>query len=85
MFPAAAKPNGVLPGFRLGLGYTLTYLTLLVLIPLAGMILFTGKLTWQEFWAIATDERALASYRITFGASLFAATVNAIFGLIVAS
>ena len=73
-----------MPGFRLGLGYTLTYLTLLVLIPLGGMILMTGKLTWAAFWEIATTERALASYRVTFGASLFAAIVNAVFGLIVA-
>ncbi|AKU11969.1 membrane component of thiosulfate ABC-transporter [Azoarcus sp. CIB] len=73
-----------MPGFRLGLGYTLTYLTLLVLIPLGGMILMTGKLTWAAFWDIATTERALASYRVTFGASLFAAIVNAVFGLIVA-
>ncbi|WP_407277843.1 sulfate ABC transporter permease subunit CysT [Aromatoleum evansii] len=84
MFPTPAKRDGVLPGFRLGLGYTLTYLTLLVLIPLGGMILMTGKLSWNNFWEIATAERALASYRVTFGASLFAATVNAVFGLIVA-
>jgi sulfate/thiosulfate transport system permease protein len=84
MFPAAAKPDGVLPGFRLGLGYTLTYLTLLVLIPLGGMLLMTGKLSWADFWSIATGERALASYRVTFGASLAAATVNALFGLVVA-
>jgi len=84
MFPAAAKRDGVLPGFRLGLGYTLTYLTLLVLIPLAGMILFTGQMSWGDFWATASSERALASYRVTFGASLGAATINALFGLIVA-
>lgn len=84
MFPAAAKPDGVLPGFRLGLGYTLTYLTLLVLIPLGGLILFTGRLSWDEFWSVATADRALASYRVTFGASLLAAVINAIFGLIVA-
>ncbi|MCK0512871.1 sulfate ABC transporter permease subunit CysT [Aromatoleum buckelii] len=84
MFPAAAKRDGVLPGFRLGLGYTLTYLTLLVLIPLAGMILFTGQMSWGDFWATASSERALASYRVTFGASLGAAAINALFGLIVA-
>lgn len=84
MFPAAAKPDGVLPGFRLGLGYTLTYLTLLVLIPLGGLILFSGRLSWDEFWSVATADRALASYRVTFGASLLAAVINAIFGLIVA-
>lgn len=84
MFPAAAQPDGVLPGFRLGLGYTLTYLTLLVLIPLAGLILMTAQMSWDEFWATATSERAVASYRVTFGASLAAATINALFGLIVA-
>jgi len=84
MFPAAAKPDAVLPGFRLGLGYTLTYLTLLVLIPLAGMILIAGQLSWADFWATATSERAAASYRVTFGASFGAAAVNALFGLIVA-
>jgi sulfate transport system permease protein len=84
MFPVAAKPDGVLPGFRLGLGYTLTYLALLVLIPLGGMILMTGQLSWGEFWSIATGERAMASYRVTFGASLLAAMVNAVFGLVVA-
>jgi sulfate/thiosulfate transport system permease protein len=84
MFPASAKPDGVLPGFRLGLGYTLTYLSLLVLIPLAGMILTSGKLSWADFWSIATTDRALASYRVTFGASFLAAAINAVFGLIVA-
>ncbi|KON79475.1 sulfate ABC transporter permease subunit CysT [Azoarcus sp. PA01] len=84
MFPAASKRDGVLPGFRLGLGYTLTYLTLLVLIPLAGMILFTGQMSWSDFWTTASSQRALASYRVTFGASLGAAAINALFGLIVA-
>lgn len=84
MFPTAAKPNGVLPGFRLGLGYALTYLALLVLIPLGALILKSGQLSWGEFWSIATDPQAVASYRVTFGASLAAALINAVFGLIVA-
>ena len=74
----------VLPGFRLGLGCTLVYLSLLVLIPLAGMILKGASLSAAQFVEIATSERALASYRITFGAALAAAAINAVFGLIVA-
>lgn len=74
----------VLPGFRLGLGYTLVYLSLLVLIPLGGMILRSASISAEQFWRIATDERALASYRVTFGASFAAAAINAVFGLIVA-
>ena len=78
------KSQNVLPGFRLSLGYTVVYMSLLVLIPLAALILKSAELSWPEFWAVATSERALASYRITFGASLLAGLVNAFFGLIVA-
>ena len=74
----------VLPGFRLGLGYTLVYMSLLVLIPLGGMLLKGSSVDAAKFWQIATAERALASYRITFGASLIAAAINAVFGLVVA-
>ncbi|MBI2306878.1 MAG: sulfate ABC transporter permease subunit CysT [Rhodocyclales bacterium] len=74
----------VLPGFGLSLGYTLVYLSLLVLIPLGGLVLKAGTLTLAEFWQIATTEQAMASYRVTFGASFAAAVINAFFGLIVA-
>jgi sulfate transport system permease protein len=74
----------LLPGFRLGLGYTLVYLSLLVLIPLGGMILKGASVSAEQFWRIATDARALASYRVTFGSALTAASINAVFGLIVA-
>ena len=74
----------VLPGFRLGLGYTLVYLSLVVLIPIAGMVLRSASVDAEQFWQIATDERALASYRVTFGSSLAAALINAVFGFIVA-
>jgi sulfate transport system permease protein len=84
MPPPAKKTTRVLPGFRLSLGYSLTYLALLVLIPLGSMILMSGKLSFADFWAIASGDRALASYRVTFGASLVAAAINAVFGLIVA-
>lgn len=76
--------RSVLPGFGLTMGYTLVYLSLIVLIPLAATFLKSANLGWGEFWASVTQARVLASYKISFGASLLAATVNAVFGLIVA-
>ncbi len=78
------KRWSVLPGFGLAMGYTLTYLSLLVLIPLAGTFLKSATLTWPEFWETITSPRALASYRVTFGTSLVAALLNAVSGLLVA-
>ena len=74
----------VLPGFGLAMGYTLLYLSLIVLIPLAGTFLKTATLTWAQFWQTVLSPRALASYRLTFGASFAAAALNGVFGLIVA-
>lgn len=74
----------VLPGFGLGLGYTLVYLSLVVLIPLAMLVLKSSELGLAQIIAIATGERALAALRVTFGASLAAAAINAVFGLFVA-
>ena len=74
----------VLPGFGLSLGYTLVYLSLLILLPLSGLAFKASSLSFGQFWDIATGERAMASYRVTFGASLAGATINAFFGLIVA-
>ncbi len=74
----------VIPGFGLTLGFALTYLSLIVLIPIAALVLRTTEMTWQEFWTIATNERVLAALRLSFGASLVAASLNAVFGLIVA-
>jgi sulfate transport system permease protein len=79
-----SKKNSVLPGFRLTLGFTLFYLGLIVLIPLAAVFWKTSTLTAAEFWHTITMPTALASYRLTFGASFLAALVNAFFGLIVA-
>ena len=81
---ASSSRARVLPGFGLGLGYTLVYLSILILLPLAGLIFKAGSLSLPQFWDIATGERALASYRVTFGASFLAAGINAFFGLIVA-
>jgi sulfate transport system permease protein len=78
------KKIRVLPGFRLTLGFTLFYLGLIVLIPLAAVFWKTSELTWSEFWRAVTLPSALAAYRLTFGASFLAALVNVVFGLIVA-
>lgn len=78
------RSHSVLPGFRLSLGYALLYLSLLVLIPLGALIAKSATLDAAAFWQIATSERALASYRVTFGSSLIAALVNSFFGLVVA-
>src|SRR3954447_24423071 len=87
--PGAAAPSRggskkVLPGFNLTLGYTLLYLSLIVLIPLSALVFKTFTLTGAQFWAAIASPRVLASYRLTFGASFIAAIVNAVFGLLVA-
>jgi sulfate transport system permease protein len=74
----------VLPGFNLTLGYTLFYLSLIVLIPLSALVFKTFTLSWDQFWVAVTSPRVLASYRLTFGASFIAALVNVFFGLLVA-
>jgi sulfate transport system permease protein len=76
--------HSVLPGFDLALGFTLLYLSFIVLIPLSAAFLKTFTMTWPAFWDAVTSPRVLASYRLTFGASLAGALVNAFFGLIVA-
>lgn len=76
--------KNILPGFGLSLGYTLLYLSLIVLIPLAAAFIKTTELSWQEFWDVVTAPRVLASYKLTFGASLIGALLNAVFGLLTA-
>ncbi len=78
------RPRGVLPGFGLTLGFSVLYLSLIVLIPLGALLLKTAGLTWEEFWTIVTAPRVLASYRLSFGASLAAALINLVSGLLVA-
>jgi sulfate/thiosulfate transport system permease protein len=78
------RTRGVLPGFGLSLGITCTYLSLMVLLPLATVFVRTSDLSWQAFWSTVTDPRVMASYRVTFGASFVAALVNTVFGLLVA-
>lgn len=79
-----SKTHRVLPGFPLTLGYTLVYLSLVVLIPLSAVFLKSMTLSLEEFWAIISAPRVVSSYKISFGISLLAAAINAVFGLIFA-
>jgi sulfate transport system permease protein len=80
----ALRRQSVLPGFGLTMGFTLVYLSLIVLIPLSATFLKTASMGWGEFWATVTDPRALASYRLSLGASLIGAAINGVFGLLAA-
>jgi sulfate transport system permease protein len=78
------RRHSVLPGFNLALGFTVLYLSLIVLIPLSAAFIKTATVSWDTFVATVTAPRVLASFKLTFGASLIAALINALFGLIVA-
>jgi sulfate transport system permease protein len=78
------KQPSILPGFGLAMGFTLFYLSLIVLIPLSGIIFKTATLSWGQFWNAVTAPRVLASYRLSFGASFIGALINAVFGLLLA-
>lgn len=80
----SARHNNVLPGFGPTIGFTIFYLSLIVLIPLSALLFKTAGLSWQDFVSTVTAPRVLASYRITFGAALAAASINAVFGVLVA-
>ncbi|MFL1673367.1 sulfate ABC transporter permease subunit CysT [Paenibacillus dendritiformis] len=82
--PRKGKPYAVLPGFRITLGFTVGYLSLLVLIPLSAVVLKSLELSWGGFWAAVFDERVLAAYRISFATAFAAGLVNVVFGFIVA-
>lgn len=74
------KRHSVLPGFNLALGYTILYLGLIVLIPLSGIFFKSAALSWEQFWDTVASPRALASYRVSFGAAFAGAFINACFG-----
>ena len=80
---ARVRKHGVLPGFGLALGFTLFYLTLVVLVPLSTLFWKSAGLGWAGIWAAVSSPRVVASYKLTFGASLVAACVNGVFGLVV--
>jgi sulfate transport system permease protein len=79
-----ARSRSVLPGFGLSMGITCTYLSLVILLPLATIFARAADLSGSELWATVTNPRVMASYRVTFGASFVAALVNTVFGLLVA-
>ncbi len=79
-----AKQKNILPGFNLSLGFTIFYLSLIVLIPLSAAFIRTTELSFAEFWSVVTAPRVVASYRLTFGASFIGALINAVFGLLTA-
>ena len=78
------KKPSVIPGFGLTLGFSLLYLTLIILIPLSGLAWRSASLGWVDFWAIATDRRTLNALKVSFGTALAAAAINVVFGTIVA-
>ncbi len=79
-----ARTNRVLPGFGLSLGFTLAYFSLIVLIPLSAVFIKSAGMEPARFWSVVTSERVIASYKLTFGASLLAAAINVVFGLLLA-
>ncbi|RZS40594.1 sulfate transport system permease protein [Limnobacter thiooxidans] len=81
---SSSSTKRVLPGFHLTLGYSITYLCLIILIPLSAVFIKTFELSLAEFWATVTDSRVVATYRVSFGISLLAAVINAVFGLLLA-
>jgi len=80
----AAKPKKVIPGFGLTMGFTLLYLGFIFLIPVGGLLLYTSLMSWDDFWKAVSHPQVVASYRLSFGASLTGATINLIFGSLVA-
>jgi len=78
------KRHSILPGFGITLGFTLLYLSLIVLLPLSTLFLKTASLTWTQFWMTITAPRVMAAYRLSFGASLASASINSLFGFVVA-
>ena len=78
------RQHSILPGFGLAMGFTVFYLSLIVLIPLSAVFLKTFTMGWGQFWETVTGARALASYRLSIGASLIAAGINSVLGLLAA-
>src|ERR1700761_4077496 len=78
------KRKSVLPGFGLSLGFTVLYLSLVVLVPLSALFVKTGQLSWGQFWGTVSSEEVRHSYLVSFGASFVAALLDVVFGLMVA-
>lgn len=82
--PLRLKQQSVIPGFGITMGFSLLYLSLLVFIPVSMVFFNSSKMGWGAFWEAVSSERVLASLKISFGTSLLAAAINAVFGLLVA-
>lgn len=80
----AAKQRRVIPGFGLTMGFTLFYLGFIFLIPVCGLLLYTSLMSWEDFWKAVSHPQVVASYKLSFGASLIGATINLVFGALVA-
>ncbi len=78
------KKPSVIPGFGITMGFTVFYLSIIVLIPLSGLFFKTAQLSWSEFWNVISDERVIHAYEITFGCSLVASLINLVFGTMLA-
>lgn len=83
-FQRGGRPKRVIPGFGLTMGYTLFYLSLIVLIPISTLFVNTMQLSWAQFWDAVSAPRVVASYKLTIGASFIAALVNLVFGMLIA-
>lgn len=80
----AVKQHSVLPGFGITMGFTLFYLGFILLLPIAGLLLYTAQMSWDDFWRAVSARQVVASYKLSFGASLIAACINLVFGALVA-
>jgi sulfate transport system permease protein len=78
------KTRSILPGFGLSLGFTITYLSLIVLLPLGALVFHTASMGWADFWTLASDPRTLGALRLSFGTAFIAALFNAVFGVLLA-
>ncbi|KMY54475.1 sulfate ABC transporter permease [Bacillus sp. FJAT-27231] len=78
------KKHSILPGFGLSLGFTMLYLSLLVLLPLSMIFVNTASMSWSDFWSTVTEPRVVASYKLSFGAAFVAASINMVFGVLIA-
>lgn len=78
------RSRSVIPGFGLTMGFSLLYLTFIFLIPVGGLLLYTSLMSWEEFWRAISHPQVVASYKLSFGASLIGASLNLVFGALVA-
>ena len=84
MIGSLRRRHSVLPGFGLAMGFTVLYLSLIVLLPLSAVVFKSATVSWAQFWATVSSPRVLASYRLSFGASFVGALINMVFGVLLA-